>query len=78
MKTIIIALTAFLFSLTAPQSVLAEDTGRKPTGFNYAKHARKNQKAAKFSKKRMRAAKGNMVNVKCNARQSAKYARGRH
>ena len=78
MKTIILAIAAFLFSLAAPQSVLAEYSGRKPTGFNYAKHARKNQKAAKFSKKKMHAAKGNMVNVKCNARQSARYARGRH
>jgi hypothetical protein len=75
MKTIIIALAAILFSVGAPQNVLAEESGRKPTGFNYAKHARKNQKAAKFSKKRMRAAKGNMVNVKCNARQTARYAR---
>ncbi|MDZ4751914.1 MAG: hypothetical protein SGI87_09895 [Flavobacteriales bacterium] len=76
MKTIIISLAVFLFSVTVPQSSFAEDLGRKPSGYNYAKHAKKNQKAAKWSKKRMRAAKGNMINVKCNAHQSARYARG--
>lgn len=75
MKTILIALAALLFSVGAPAVSMAADSGRKPTGFNYAKHAKKNKKAAKFSQKRMRAAKGNMVNVKCNSRQTARYAR---
>jgi hypothetical protein len=75
MKTILIAFAALLLFVSNPTTVCASDSGRKPTGFNYAKHARKNQKAAKFSKKRMRAAKGNMVNVKCNSRQTARYAR---
>jgi hypothetical protein len=39
---------------------------------------RTNRKASRWSKRRMKAAKYDMTNVKCNTRQSRRYARKNH
>jgi Flp pilus assembly protein TadB len=62
---------AFLF-----QPVEAQAQSRsKEKGFDYKAHKHVNRQAQRWSKHRVKACKGDMLNLKCNARQSRQYAR---
>jgi hypothetical protein len=63
-----------LMLLTFSNAGMAQ-SARSGRGFDYAAHHKTNMKAGAWSKRRMRACRGDMVNLKCNARQSRRYAR---
>jgi hypothetical protein len=53
--------------------MLPEADAQKCPGFNYAKHQRANKKIKKKANRRMRAAGGNFLNIKCTIWKTFRY-----
>lgn len=71
MKRFLIILTLLSFFLSA---VPAEAQSRKGH-MSQKERVQMNKKSQRWAKKRMKAAKGDLTNIKCTTRQSKKYAR---
>jgi hypothetical protein len=69
-KFIIVLLSAIL--LLPSEASLAQSS---PRGFDYQAHAAMNKKAGRWGKRRMKAAKGDVTNVRCSVRSSRRAAR---
>jgi hypothetical protein len=74
MKNVTYILFTLLMLLAFSNAGTAQST-RGGRGFDYAAHNQMNKKAGAWSKRRMKACRGDMANLKCNARQSRRYAR---
>ncbi len=74
MKRVRAFILSIIMLLTFSNAGMAQST-RSGRGFDYAAHNKMNKKAGAWSKRRMKACRGDMANLKCNARQSRRYAR---
>ncbi|MFN0031552.1 MAG: hypothetical protein ACKVOR_05280 [Flavobacteriales bacterium] len=74
MKMKLIWIAACLMLLTNALPAEAQKF-KEQKGFNYKAHQKKNEKSKKWAKRRVRAAKGDLVHVQCTPGQSRRHAR---
>jgi hypothetical protein len=73
MKAIVTILVVIAFALQPGQS--SAQSSQKARGFDYSSHSKMNKKAARWSKRRIKASGNNQLNVQCSVRKSRKAAR---
>ncbi|MDZ4823362.1 MAG: hypothetical protein SH856_07870 [Flavobacteriales bacterium] len=73
MKTYIAIFLIAAFSFCNTMGAATPEPPKK--GFNYKAHKQMNKKANRWGKKRMKAANYNLLNIKCDAKDSRKYAK---
>lgn len=71
MKNLIVSLIVVLFAVATMPANAQTRKGR----MTQTERSHMNKKSQRWAKKRMRAAKGDLTNVKCTTRQSRRYAR---
>jgi hypothetical protein len=71
MKKLLPLLILFVFMLSYQPS--SAQTSAK--GFDYKSHQKMNKKAARWGKHRMKASKGDQLNLKCSVRKSRQASR---